>query len=371
MVKSIVHFACARLQNRPATFIDLSGLCYSTAMPKHDLKISIPTFIRLLIVVLVTVTATGVQAGDNNTHCLKSSSTQSNTFDKLSRQYQRCRTLREKEYRNISYKRDRYLRLIHWATELNLGDSLREYIEGLREYDIFIGVKTNNFHSCIASLPNFSPLDQTNCDSQENRLEQKIGALTSNLKACRSCGLAKIPSGINDSAIELLVVQQKNARKIRESLFQKFSKNRNLELASKYPWQVVRDVFLPFVTDASLKLSNSQPMIVILGQLELSSASMDSFNQSTDDIISVYSQLEKTLDSDDDELPKQSEIFWKKYTQAIQTYQKNNLSNEPAGIDNADVFTRYIQLNKSNFQDNLAPLLDIAVNKYQVMRHKL
>lgn len=309
---------------------------------------------------------------ENFAACGASANQLSNTLQKLETQYSRCLSLKKNELENIKYKRGRYLRLITWASDLGLGDSLRQYIDGLRQYDLFIDVKTNNFSSCTSSLPGlstFSPVkpDGSPCAEQQSALSQKIGSARDSIKACRTCGLATISSGINHSAFDLIVIQQKNARKIRQRLYRKLNRDDGALLSTRNPWVIYRDVDLAYISDLAVAMGNSQKLIIVMEQLEHAVESTERPDKSTDKVIAVYAKLAKTLRSDDTE--EEAKAFWNQFVDTLKSnHAKGGYRSQYVGIRSAVEFAQYVSINKSRFQNTLLVALDNAVNKYQEIK---
>jgi len=293
------------------------------------------------------------------------------TLQKLETQYGRCLTLKQNELENIKYKRARYLRLITWAGDLGLGDSLRQYIDGLRQYDLFIDVKTTNFSSCTAALPGistFNPIqsNSSTCSEQTSAMNKKIGDARNSIKACRTCGLAGISAGINHSAFDLIVIQQRNARKIRQKLYRKLNRDNGSVLSTRNPWIVYRDVDLAYIADLAVEMGNSQKLIIVMEQLEHSIESKDKPDKSTDKIVAVYEKLAKTLKSDDTE--EEAKEFWNQFVDTLKTDHAQGYRSQYVGIRSAEEFSQYVSINKARFHDTLVAALDNAVDKYRAIK---
>ena len=327
---------------------------------------------RLLVLCSSCLIAYASQAVAESSDCHLQSQRQAQVFTSLNTQYTRCQSVNNKELTNFNYNRDRYLRMMDWVGQLKLENSINGYIDALRQYDYFIGLKLNNVNACAASLPKikdpFTGQANLPCAKQLDLADASVGRIKDAVQSCRECSLAKIGPGINDSAIELLVVQRKNAHKIRRLLYQKLIDSQDLKLISNNPWLIVRDVFLNYITDSVRGMPHSQYLVTILEALEQSSATMNTVDKSTDDIVSVYKQLALTIQSDDGDTTEQAEKFWNMFIHTVSENKKINIDGKFRGIRSAKDFARYMSLVKPNFRDTAAPVLDTAIKKYNDIR---
>lgn len=328
----------------------------------------------LLAGVFVTTLTALTWSGTLFAACSQETVGQTQTIDKLDAVYANCLKLKDNELYNFQYKRNRYMRMIDWAGEVNLKNALIDEINSIREIDVLIDNKLKAYSSCVSALPREQDLtSQVNsnlsCASQVGALNTRINNLRSAVKSCQSCSLSSI-AAINDSALELLVAQRHNSHKIRRVLYNKLATSQSWDLVSQTPWLVIRDIFLPYIADISLSLSNSQKLIVVLEQMEQITSNKANLDASTDEIMGIYEQLATILKSDDeDQTAKLSKQFWHDYLELLKKNKSVKHKKDYSGFRSDVEFVNYIRVVRSNFSGTLLPVLNTAISKYKSIRH--
>lgn len=285
-------------------------------------------------------------------------------------EFSTCRSAKFNELENFNAKRARYMRLITWASNLEFAGSLKPYIDALNERDQLLTSKAEEFEACVPPLRDISvavdiPVNGDNlCDQPLADIKNEIGDLTVDWKTCQACSLGTVGEGINKSAMEILIAQQKDARVLRQALVEQFTGGSVGDLSGLNQWLITRDVFLAYVTDTALQLSNTQKLIVMLEHLEKTLESMDARNEFTDKVVEVYGQLANTLQSKAKNRLRDAERLWQMFSDVVPDIPAATPARY-AGFDGPVEMTRGFNAMSPQERATLASAISAAVKKYQ------
>ncbi len=288
-------------------------------------------------------------------------------------QFSTCRSVKRSELEIFNAKRARFLRLRSWASNLEFAASLRPYIDSLNERDRMLTSKAEEFEACMPVLRDVSivadtPVAGQECEQTLAAIEDETGKFEADLNTCQACSLGIMGEGINKSAMEILIVQQKDARVLREALYQQLTSDYVGDLSALNQWLVTRDVFLAYITDTANKLSNTQTLIVMLQQLEQKLVALDAPNEYTDQVMEVYRQLASTLQSKPKKRREQTERLWQMFTAVVPEYHVAAAKPGSTGFDEAIEMAQRFNAMAPQERDTLVSVISTAVKKYQPYR---
>lgn len=281
-----------------------------------------------------------------------------------------CRAAKFKELENFNAKRERYHRLIAWSSNLEFASSLNPYINALNERDRLLVSTAEQFESCVPELHETtitvsSPMEDAACRQQLAGINSESDKLTADLKTCRACSVGDMSTSINHSPMEILVLQQKDARVLRHALYQQLSSDMIGDLSHVNQWLIIRDVFLAYITDTAVRLSNTQKLIVMLEHLEQKLQSVDTPSEVTDKVINVYRQLAVTLQSKKKHRLQQAERFWDLYVEAVPQYTKTSAPTRYSGFDGPIEMAQRLNAMPARERNTLVAAINTALKKYQ------
>lgn len=282
-----------------------------------------------------------------------------------------CRSAKVEELENFNAKRSRYRRLMSWADQIHTNRSLQPYINALAERDVLLTSKAERFESCVPSTsamrdnsaePLSSPENQS-CNSTLRGAQKALSTANRDLKSCQGCGLANIGESINKSALEILIAQQKDARMLRKALYRQLS-NTPVEISPKArQWQTTRDVFFAYITDTARQVPNTQPLIVMLSQLESKLAAMQTPSSNTDSIVAVYSRLADVLRSATDHRSQAAEGLWQLYINAVD--KPHAVKARYSGFVSADDLAQRVVTLPEQQRQKLVTVINTALARYK------
>ena len=293
------------------------------------------------------------------------------TLRKLHSEFSTCRSVKITELENFNAKRDRYLRLITWASSLEFAASLKPYMNALNERDRLLSSKADGFEACVPPLrdivvANSIPQDSNQpCDQPLANMQLEISELSGDLKICQGCSLGVLGEGINKSAMELLIAQQKDARVLRQALYQQLQSDKVGFLSELNQWLITRDVFLAYVTDTALQQSNTQKLIVMLEHLEQQLETVDTPSEFTDKVVQVYHQLAKTLQSKPGHRRENAEHLLDMFVEVVPQYASTDTPARYAGFNDTLEMAQRFNAMSPQERDALVSAINSAVKKYQ------
>ena len=323
--------------------------------------------VSLLLPVLAGAMANAQPA---NNDCMQQLKETQDELQHAQSQFSICRSAKVGELENFNAKRARYLRLIAWASNLEFADSLKPYIEALNERDLLLTSKADEFEACVPPLREITvamntPEDGASCDRSLADSKSDLGNLGNDLKACQACSLGLIGAGYNKSATEILIQQQKFARELRHALYLQLSSD-NIEInTSVNPWLVTRDVFLAYITDTAVTLPNTQGLIVMLERLEQQLESVNSANEFTDQVMEVYRQLGKTLQSKPRNRNQQAERLLQLFSAVVPDYRTATSRARYTGFSDAVEIAQRFDAMPPQARDTLNSVISTALQKYK------
>jgi hypothetical protein len=280
-----------------------------------------------------------------------------------------CRSAKFKELENFNAKRERYHRLISWSSNLEFATSLNPYVNALNERDRLLASTAEAFESCVPELREItvtvkSSMDNAACEQQLAGIKSESDKLTADLKTCQACSVGNMSTSINHSAMEILVLQQKDARVLRHALYQQLSDDIG-DFSQLNQWLMIRDVYLAYITDTAVQQSNTQKLIVMLEHLEQKLQSLDTTSDFTDKVINVYRQLAKTLQSKNKHRLEQAERFWTLYVEVVPEYTATSAPTRYSGFDGPIEMAQRLNAMPSQERDTIVAAINTALKKYQ------
>jgi hypothetical protein len=292
---------------------------------------------------------------------------------KMHSQISTCRSLKQNELENFNAKRASYLRLRSWASNLEFAASLRPYINALNERDRMLTSKAEEFETCVPVLRDISvaaitTVDSGACEQTLAATKKEAAKLKPELKACQACSLGIMGEGINMSAMEILVLQQKDARVLRQALHQQLTSDEIGDLSALNQWQITRDVFLAYIRDTAVLLSNTQRLLVMLEYLEQKLEPLDSPSEYTDQVMEVYRQLANTLQSKPKKRRQQTNRLLQMFAAVVPEYSATATSAGDTGFDDAIEMAQRFNAMAPQERNLLLSVLNTAVEKYQPYR---
>jgi hypothetical protein len=137
------------------------------------------------------------------------------------------------------------------------------------------------------------------------------------------------------------------------------------DLSQLNQWLIIRDVFLAYITDTAVELSNTQKLIVMLEHLEQKLQSLDTTSEFTDKVINVYRQLAVTLQSKNKHRLEQAERFWNLYVEVVPEYTTTSAPARYSGFDGPIEMARRLNAMPSRERNTLISAINTALEKYQ------
>ena len=303
--------------------------------------------------------------------CTQSLKTTKTEPQQAQSRFSACRSAKLNELENFNAKRARYRRLMAWANQLQFSESLQPYKNALAERDLLLTSKADSFESCVPPLrdisvgPNSSS-DDTLCDKTLTSAKSELAAAANDLKTCQSCSLATIGEGYNKSALEILVAQQKDARTLRENLYQQLLAKKVGMLSTANQWQITRDVFLAYITDTAIQLANTQPLIVMLEHLEKTLESVDAPGDKTNKVMDVYRQLANTLQDKPENRHQNAIHLWELFNGVVPRHHATTDMVRHSGFNDADEIVQLVNTMSAPDRQILVSAITSALARYKL-----
>ena len=294
----------------------------------------------------------------------------------LELQFSNCKSAKQQEMDNFNDKRNRYRKLLVWVGSSKFAVQLQSTVDAIRERDVLLTPKAEKAAKCLSTLSNLviegkEPVESKTCEALLVKGRGKLDRLTKELGRCRACGLANIGNGYNKSPVEILVAQEKDARILREALYNELVNQREADrFAAFNQWQITRDIFIAYITDKTIEMPKSAKLNVMLQQLEKKLESSDAPNESTKKVIEVYRQIAATLQSKSSARMSEAKQLLEKFRQAIPEFSDSRDSMRYTGFNDATDLEQSFNTMMRQEINTLVTVIRTAVDRYEKL-HRL
>jgi len=294
---------------------------------------------------------------------------------KLNSQLINCRSVKQQELDNFYAKRARYRKLLVWAGNSKFADQLQATIDAIRERDVLLTPKADHASACVASLGDaaYAAEEADNggsCQALVSSGKEQFNKLRVQLSSCQACGLADVGHGYNKSPVEILVAQEKDARVLREALYNELVSGSggpqgNGRFAMFNRWQMTRDVFISYVTDKTVEMPKAAKLNAMLQHLEKKLLTSDAPDQTTNNVIVAYQQLEATLQSTSSNRSKEAKRLLETCQKAIPELNVSGDTQRYTGFNDASDMAHSINSMTAQERNTLATAIRTAVDQYK------
>ena len=243
---------------------------------------------------------------------------------------QTCLNSKITDLGNYQTKRQEYLRIVNWAEFFNnlLGNN--EYLQAIKERDFLLTSKLEHYETCVVELkhvhlPNVSPPANLACHDAQEQNNKTIKTLKSFETECRNCSLSTIGEGYQNSAAQILEMQDNDSRALRNALYETVSQADDVAttLSRQQKWQFLRDVVIQHVEDTADELNESSAIVELLEWLDDSTDDQKNFNIATDRAISVYEAISQLLQSSPSKAESRASVLKKRLLELTAVLPEN------------------------------------------------
>ena len=265
--------------------------------------------------------------------------------------------------------------MLIWAGSSKFAEQLQYTIDAIRERDVLLTPKADKAAECLSSLSvsaveGKEPVETQSCQTQLAQGHGELDKLTAELGQCRACGLANIGHGYNKSSVEILVAQEKDARVLREELYNELNNELvNQQEASRFvgfnQWQIIRDIFFAIITDKAVEMPKSAKLNVMLQQLEKKLENSDTPDASTKKVIEVYRQLAATLQSTSSDKITEAKRLLEIFRQAIPEFSDSHDVMRYTGFNDATDMEQSFNTMTRQEKNILLAVIRSAVERYE------
>ena len=158
-----------------------------------------------------------------------------------------------------------------------------------------------------------------------SKYAKTIKTLKSFETECRNCSLSTIGEGYQNSAAQILEMQDNDSRALRNALYETVSQADDVAttLSRQQKWQFLRDVVIQHVEDTADELNESSAIVELLEWLDDSTDDQKNFNIATDRAISVYEAISQLLQSSPSKAESRASVLKKRLLELTAVLPEN------------------------------------------------
>ena len=288
----------------------------------------------------------------------------------LSLKVNACLAAKFSELDNFNTKRLQYTRLVHWIEFFGDPSAKNELLNAIKERDILLTSKLENFANCVSDLKNIQVPEiqkQTNtaCGESLAASQKTLEGLKAYESDCDKCNIGAIGEGYAKSPVEILVAQTKDARDLRDTLYDMVSyENTTVSLNKSQKWQLMRDIVIPHVEDKATEMEVSSRIMQLVEKLGDSVENQENFSVSSDNTIAAYAAFAQLLQAKSSESVKRSQEMLNKLAAVAIPVPSNQSHLQYFGVqDTAQLQQIILELNDEQ-RSALIQSINAAVKTY-------